>query len=149
MEPPEQVAGAPPSRARLLGSVRTAARVLRAFSEADTELGVTELARRLGLSKSTAHRVLATLAAERLLEQDQETGRYRLGLALYELGSAVSEHVDLHRRRCPCSRRCGTAPARWSTSPSSTGSRSSTSSGSRATTCCRCSGASGTGSPRT
>lgn len=89
------------TRSGLLGSVRTAARALRAFSEADTELGVAELSRRLGISKSTAHRVLATLAAERLLEQDPATGRYRLGLALYELGSAVSEHVDLHAASLP------------------------------------------------
>jgi DNA-binding IclR family transcriptional regulator len=88
-------------RTALLGSVRTAARALRAFSGADTELGVAELARRLGTSKSTAHRVLATLAAERLLEQDATSGKYRLGLSLYELGSAVSEHVDLHQAALP------------------------------------------------
>jgi DNA-binding IclR family transcriptional regulator len=88
-------------RDSLLGSVRTAARVLRAFAAADTELGVAEVSRRLGISKSTAHRVLATLAAERLLEHDPASGRYRLGLALYELGSAVSEHVDLHQAALP------------------------------------------------
>lgn len=91
----------PAGRDGLLGSVRTAARALRAFAAADTELGVADLSRRLGISKSTAHRVLATLAAERLLEQDPATGRYRLGLALYELGSAVSEHVDLHQAALP------------------------------------------------
>ena len=85
----------------LLGSVRNAARVLRAFSHADQELGVTELARRLGLSKSTTHRLVATLEAERLLEQDQKTGKYRLGLALYELGTTVTEHVDLHQAALP------------------------------------------------
>jgi DNA-binding IclR family transcriptional regulator len=89
------------ARNPLLASVRTAARALRAFSSADTELGVTDLARRLSISTSTAHRVLATLAAERLLEQDAGTGRYRLGLALYELGTAVSEHVDLHQAALP------------------------------------------------
>ncbi len=100
---PPAVVGASPSTPRdpLLGSVRTAARVLRAFSGADTALGVAELARRIGISKSTAHRVLATLAAERLLEQDATTGKYRLGLSLYELGSAVSEHVDLHQAALP------------------------------------------------
>jgi IclR family transcriptional regulator, KDG regulon repressor len=85
----------------LLGSVRNAARVLRAFSQADQELGVTELAARLNLGKSTTHRLLATLEAERLLEQDQSTGKYRLGLALYELGTIVTEHVDLHQAALP------------------------------------------------
>lgn len=85
----------------LLGSVRNAARVLRAFSGADQELGVSELARRLDLGKSTTHRLLATLAHERLLERDPATGRYRLGLALYELGTTVTEHVDLHQAALP------------------------------------------------
>lgn len=92
--------GALPSRT-LLGSVRNAARVLRAFSQADQELGVTELARRLDLGKSTTHRLVRTLEAERLLEQNRRTGKYRLGLALYELGSTVTEHVDLHQAALP------------------------------------------------
>lgn len=85
----------------LLGSVRNAARVLRAFSLAGQEMGVSELARRLDLGKSTTHRLVATLEAERLLEQDQRTGKYRLGLALYELGTTVTEHVDLHQAALP------------------------------------------------
>src|SRR4249919_736054 len=56
------------SRATLT-SVRNAARVLRAFSRAGQELGITELARQLGLSKSTVHRLVTTLTAERLLER--------------------------------------------------------------------------------
>ena len=90
-----------PTRSPLLSSVRNAARVLRAFSHADQELGVTELSRRLGLGKSTTHRLVATLEAERLLEQDPATGKYRLGLALYELGTTVTEHVDLHQAALP------------------------------------------------
>jgi IclR family transcriptional regulator, KDG regulon repressor len=86
----------PRARDGLLGSVRTAARVLRAFSGGDGVMGVSEVARKLDISTSTAHRILATLAAERLLEHDASTGRYRPGLALYELGANVTEHVDLH-----------------------------------------------------
>lgn len=85
----------------LLSSVRNAARLLKQFSERDRELGVTELARRLGLGKSTVHRLLATLTAESLLERGSAPGTYRLGLALYELGAAVSTHVDLHEAARP------------------------------------------------
>jgi IclR family KDG regulon transcriptional repressor len=88
-------------RSQLLGSVRNAARVLRAFTHADQQLGVSDLSRKLGIGKSTAHRIVATLEAERLLEQDQATGKYRLGLALYEMGTTVSEHVDLHHAALP------------------------------------------------
>jgi IclR family transcriptional regulator, KDG regulon repressor len=82
--------------APLLSSVRSAARLLCTFTASDRELGVSELSRRLGLSKSTVHRLLTTLAAEHLIEPNPLTGRYRLGIKLYELGTVVSTHVELH-----------------------------------------------------
>lgn len=84
-----------------LSSVRNAARLLKEFSYVDRELGVSELARRLGLSTSTAHRLLATLVEERLLERGRAAGSYRLGLAVYELGATVSPHLDLHEAALP------------------------------------------------
>ena len=101
--------GAEPARGRPAGradpgrlsSVRNAARLLKEFSGVDRELGVTELSGRLGLAKSTVHRLLATLAEERLLERDAASGRYRLGLGLYELGAVVAAHVDLHEAAMP------------------------------------------------
>jgi DNA-binding IclR family transcriptional regulator len=84
-----------------LSSVRNAARLLKEFSRGSREIGVTELSRRLGIGKSTAHRLLNTLAEERLLEQDPDTGAYRLGLAMYELGASVSMHTDLHEACSP------------------------------------------------
>ena len=92
---------APAQDRALLASVRNAARVLRAFSRAGQELGITELSRQLGLGKSTVHRLVTTLTAERLLERGSTPGRYRLGLVLYELGSNVTEHVDLHQAALP------------------------------------------------
>jgi IclR family KDG regulon transcriptional repressor len=84
-----------------LSSVRNAARLLCAFTPADRELGVSELARRLGLGKSAVHRLLTTLAQERLVEQNPATGRYRLGIKLHELGAIVSSHLDLHEAVAP------------------------------------------------
>ncbi len=81
--------------------MRNAARLLKEFSHGSREIGVTELSRRLGIGKSTAHRLLSTLAEERLLEQDPDTGAYRLGLAMYELGASVSMHTDLHNACIP------------------------------------------------
>jgi IclR family acetate operon transcriptional repressor len=83
------------SRSATLGSVANAARVLKAFTSTDREWGVSDLARRLGIAKSTAHRLLATLTDEGLLEQDSTTGRYRLGLAIFDL-AAAAQSVDLH-----------------------------------------------------
>lgn len=84
-----------------LSSVRNAARLLKEFGRGDREIGVTEVSRRLGIGKSTAHRLLSTLADERLLEQDPLTGAYRLGLAMYELGASVALHTDLHEACSP------------------------------------------------
>jgi DNA-binding IclR family transcriptional regulator len=84
------------SDGQVLSSVRNAARLLKQFSARDRELGVSELARRLDLGKSTVHRLLVTLTAEHLLDQDPLTGKYRLGLAMHDLGAAVATHLDLH-----------------------------------------------------
>lgn len=89
-----------PRESSTLSSVRNAARVLKEFA-GNRELGVTELSRRLGIGKSTAHRLVNTLAAEKLLEQDPDTGAYRLSLTMYELGTSVYRHVDLHEACTP------------------------------------------------
>lgn len=68
-----------------LRSVGTALDLLECFAS-DVELGVSDIARRLGIAKSTAHRVLSTLRTRGFVEQDPHSGRYRLGLHLFELG---------------------------------------------------------------
>ncbi len=78
-----------------LQSVSNAARLLKAFLSREETLGVSELARRLGLGKSAVHRLLTTLAAEGLVARDPDGG-YRLGLVVFELGEAVRAHMDLH-----------------------------------------------------
>jgi DNA-binding IclR family transcriptional regulator len=80
-----------------LKSVATALDLLDCFVT-DEELGVSEVARRLGVAKSTAHRLLTTLASRKLIEQNHENGRYRLGLHLFELGHLALERVELRRR---------------------------------------------------
>jgi IclR family transcriptional regulator, KDG regulon repressor len=80
----------------VLSSVQNAVRLLKQFSAQEREFGVSELARRMDLSKSTVHRLLVTLTEENLVEQSQTTGRYRLGLAVYDLGAAVATGLDLH-----------------------------------------------------
>ena len=56
---------------------------------------MTELARRLGLHKSTASRLLATLQRRGLVEQDEETGKYRLGLVVIRLAERAEATLDL------------------------------------------------------
>lgn len=78
-----------------LSSVSTAIRLLRAFDGNDVEIGVSDLAKRLGIAKSTAHRLASTLVSEGLLGQNAQSGRYRLGIGLFTLGSMVRLQFDL------------------------------------------------------
>ena len=59
------------------------------------------MARRLGVAKSTAHRLLTTLASRDLIEKNPETGRYRLGLHLFELGHLAVSRLRLRRASLP------------------------------------------------
>lgn len=79
-----------------LGSVTNALRVLKSYDAHHREWGVSDMARHLNIGKSTAHRLLATMAEERILERDPDSGRYRLGLAVFDLVGAVSSRYDLH-----------------------------------------------------
>ena len=80
---------------RRLSSVATAIELLKAFSEDEVELGISTLAKRLGVAKSTAHRLATTLVSENLLEQDRATGKYRLGIALFRLGTLVRRRMNV------------------------------------------------------
>ena len=79
-----------------LKSVAAALDLLDCFME-DEELGVSEVGRRLGVAKSTAHRLLTTLSSRGLVEQNPQTGKYRLGLHLFELGHLALSRVELRR----------------------------------------------------
>ena len=70
-------------------SAAKAIAVLEAFRGAGAVLGVTEIAHRTGLSKSTAHRLLAVLVERRFVQRHDN--RYMLGRALFELGSLVPD----------------------------------------------------------
>ena len=78
-------------------SVDRAAALLIALGDCQGAAGVTELARRLGLHKSTASRLLATLERRGLVEQDDETGKYRLGTLVIRLADRAERTLDLRR----------------------------------------------------
>jgi DNA-binding IclR family transcriptional regulator len=79
---------------RRVAAVERATVLLGALA-AGGQLGTNELARRAGVHPSSVSRLLATLADAGLVEQVAETGRYRLGLRLVELGNAVLARLDL------------------------------------------------------
>lgn len=84
-----------------LSSVGAALRLLKTFSAEQPELGITELAKRLGLAKSTVHRLTTTLVAEGFLEKNLGNDRYRLGLSLFALGTLVRRRMDISTEALP------------------------------------------------
>jgi DNA-binding IclR family transcriptional regulator len=59
------------------------------------EVGVTELARELGVHKSTAFRLVAALERRDLVEQNAGRGKYRLGTGILRLAGATTSRLDL------------------------------------------------------
>jgi DNA-binding IclR family transcriptional regulator len=82
-------------------SVQRAAAILHSFTKLDSELSVTHLSEQLGLHKSTISRLLSTLQHEDLVEQNPETGRYRLGLGLVTLAGIVLDRIDIREIAYP------------------------------------------------
>src|SRR5205814_5923720 len=89
----QQKVNSPRSRTRL-SSVANSLRLIKAFSEDEYEIGISDLAKRLGLAKSTVHRLASTLLEQGILEQNSGDGKYHLGLALFELGAMVRRKMD-------------------------------------------------------
>ncbi|MGX1702069.1 IclR family transcriptional regulator [Microbacterium sp. NPDC055357] len=73
--------------------------VLDAFGEHDEGLGVSELARRAGLPKSTVSRIAADLVEQRFLDRDGD--KLYLGVRLFELGQTVQQPRVLRRQALP------------------------------------------------
>ncbi len=84
-----------------LSSVANAIRLIKAFSDDEYEIGISDLGKRLVLPKSTVHRLASTLVDARMLEQNPENGKYRLGLVVFELGSLVRRKMDSYSEAKP------------------------------------------------
>src|SRR5262245_62961553 len=76
-------------------------RLLKAFSEQEVEIGISDLSKRLGVAKSTVHRLAVTLVSEGMLEQNPDNGKYRLGIALFRLGALVRHRMNVSSEARP------------------------------------------------
>jgi DNA-binding IclR family transcriptional regulator len=65
------------------------------IAESGQEMSLTEISVKSGWAKSTVHGLLSTLRDYHFVDQSQETGRYRLGVRLFELGNAVAKSWDV------------------------------------------------------
>lgn len=84
------------STSQTIATVERAADVLTLFARsADANLGVTEIANSLSLSKAAVHRILASLRSRGYVELDEESRRYSLGPASFELGLSYLSRIDV------------------------------------------------------
>jgi DNA-binding IclR family transcriptional regulator len=76
------------------GTIQKAVDLLFHLHDAAVPCGVSDLSRRLGMPKSSVHRLLTALAPRALVERDED-GRYRPGVGLVALGLGVVEREPL------------------------------------------------------
>ncbi|ASN51166.1 MULTISPECIES: IclR family transcriptional regulator [Sinomonas] len=89
------------AEARGSSPISNAIAVLRCFSVDEPLIGVTDIAARVGLHKSSVSRILATLESEGLVERDEPTRRYRLGLGLIAVAGPLLADLDERRVAYP------------------------------------------------
>ena len=65
--------------------------ILKRLGEPPYEMGVTELSREIGVSKSGIHKIIRSLAEENLLVQNPSTRKYSLGPLIFRLGNVYSD----------------------------------------------------------
>ncbi|TPL02702.1 MULTISPECIES: IclR family transcriptional regulator [unclassified Mesorhizobium] len=84
-----------------MSTVGKAVSLLELFTLHEPEIGLSDLARRAGLDKATARRLLMALAAHRLIEQEPRSRRYRLGAGLSRLARIRDAHFPFVRLAAP------------------------------------------------
>lgn len=93
MTPDDAPTAAPP----IAGAVQSVDRALTILEmlAAHGDLGVTEMAKTLGVHKSTVSRLVSTLEEHGLVEQLSDRGRYQLSLGIVRLAGAARGRLDL------------------------------------------------------
>lgn len=82
---------------KLVGALASGLAVVRYLSTAGAPVGVSRIARHLGLNSSTCFNLLKTLVHERLVVFDEATKTYRVGLGLVELAKGTLETASYAR----------------------------------------------------
>src|SRR4051794_34216927 len=77
-------------------SLQNALRLLNLFSIDQPELSVTEIADKLGIANSTAHRMLISLESEGLIMKEPKSSLYRLGVSFLSLGNVFTKNMKIY-----------------------------------------------------
>ncbi|MFI7301497.1 IclR family transcriptional regulator [Streptomyces sp. NPDC050121] len=73
--------------------------ILRVFRAGESELTFSDISRRANMPKATAHRIIAELVSEGMLERSEKG--FRLGMGLFMLGARVHPHMILRNMALP------------------------------------------------
>ena len=92
-------AAASPYRVQVLDRALSVLEALARRPDAECSLG--EISEEVALHKSTVHRLVMVLERHRLVLRNASTGRYRLGLKLFELGAKAIAGNDLREQTRP------------------------------------------------
>lgn len=84
-----------PGHSTQIRSVAKALNIIEILAKTKKELALSEIARSLKLAKSTAHGLISTLRDFGYVEQSPFTGKYKLGLRLFEIGNIVAHGWDV------------------------------------------------------
>jgi len=84
----------------VVNTVQKAIRILETLAE-NSDLGLSELVRILELPKSSVHSILETLRVEKIVEREDNSGKYHLGVKLVELGNRARLELDICRIAAP------------------------------------------------
>jgi len=85
----------------MVKSVSRALDIITMLSLKKGGLGVTEISKQIDINKSSVYRILSTLVQYGYVEQDEETGRYKLGYKFLEISSKLLDSIDLRSEARP------------------------------------------------
>lgn len=88
-------------RENVVKSVSRALDIIQLVSLKKGGLGVTEISKQIDINKSSVYRILSTLAQYGYIEQDESTGRYKLGYKFLEISSKLLDSIDLRAEARP------------------------------------------------
>lgn len=92
---PDRTSDRATERSSQVQSLLRALSIVNALAESDEGTGLTDLAQRVGLSTSTAHRLLTTLEQERYVHFDAERKLWSVGVQAFHAGSAFIRSRNL------------------------------------------------------
>lgn len=85
----------------MVKSVGRALDIITLVSSKKGGLGVTEIAKQIDINKSSVYRILSTLAQYGYIEQDADTGRYKIGYKFLEISSKLLDSIDIRAEAKP------------------------------------------------